>query len=137
MGEGIIGSWRRSRAADSGSPANRRFDTRVQGLGAFLIYLALSFLFFGRGMLGHFGDRFIGRDADPTQMMWLLGWWPYALSHHLNPFLTDFVWAPVGFNFTWMTSTPLAAMLAVPLTGTLGLVAALNILTLLAAPTAA
>ena len=49
-------------------------------------------------------------------MMWLLEWWPYALSHHLNPFLTDYVWAPVGFNFAWMTSIPLPALLAAPLT---------------------
>src|SRR5271166_4511663 len=137
MGEGIIGPWGRGRAAGVGSSIKQRFDARVQGLGALLVYLALSFLFFGRGLLGHLSDRFIGRDADPTQMMWLLAWWPYALRHHLNPFFTDYVWAPVGFNFTWMTSTPLAAMLAVPLTRTLGLVAALNLLTLLAAPAAA
>ncbi len=70
-------------------------------------------------------------------MMWLLAWWPYALSHHLNPFLTNYVWAPVGFNFAWMTSTPLAAILAAPLTKAVGLVASLNVLTILAAPTAA
>ena len=70
-------------------------------------------------------------------MMWLLAWWPYALSHHLNPFLTDYVWAPVGFNFAWMTSTPLASILATPLIKTIGVVATLNFFTLLGAPTAA
>jgi hypothetical protein len=102
-----------------------------------LIYFTFSFFFFGRSLVGHFSDRFIGRDADPPQMMWLLTWWPYALEHHLNPFLTDYVWAPVGFNFAWMTSTPLAAILAAPLTKIAGMVASLNILTLLGTPSAA
>src|ERR1039457_1780993 len=110
---------------------------RNQTLGAFLTYLALSLLFFGRPLIGHFSDHFIGREADPSQMMWLLKWWPYALSHHLNPFLTDYVWAPVGFNFAWMTSIPLPALAAAPLTASIGLVATYNILALLSAPSAA
>lgn len=137
MGDGIISSGERGHVVSTRSGSNRRTDAPIQGLGAFLIYLALAFLFFGRSLIGHFFDRYIGRDADPTQMMWLLGWWPYALSRHLNPFLTDFVWAPVGFNFTWMTSAPLASMIAMPLTKTVGLVASLNVLTMLGAPTAA
>ena len=114
----------------------RRAEVLLQ-LGVFLAYLALSFLFFGRGLVGYFSDRFIGRDADPPQMMWLLAWWPFALSHHLNPFLTDYVWAPVGFNFAWMTSTPLASLLATPFLKSVGVVATLNLFTLLGAPTAA
>jgi len=94
-------------------------------------------LFFGRGLIGHFSDRYIGREADPSQMIWLMKWWPYAIGHHLNPFLTNYVWAPVGFNFAWMTSIPLPALAAAPLTAWLGLVATYNILTLLSAPSAA
>ena len=70
-------------------------------------------------------------------MMWLLGWWPYALSHHLNPFLTDYVWAPVGFNFAWMTSIPLPALLSAPLTHWWGIVPAYNVLAMVSAPAAA
>ena len=109
----------------------------TQGSTAFLIYLAISLLFFGLPLAGHFSSYYLGRDADPPQMMWLLQWWPFAIRHHLNPFLTDYVWAPVGFNFAWMTSTPLAAILAAPLTNAVGLVRSLNILTILGAPTAA
>jgi hypothetical protein len=112
----------------------RRF---AQGIAAFLIYLAISLLFFGLPLAGHFSNYYLGRDADPPQMMWLLQWWPFAIRHHLNPFLTDYVWAPVGFNFAWMTSTPLAAIVAAPLTKAVGLVSSLNILTILGAPTAA
>jgi hypothetical protein len=70
-------------------------------------------------------------------MMWLLEWWPYALSHHLNPFLTNYVWGPVGFNVAVMTSIPLPAIVAAPLTETIGVVATYNILVLLSAPLAA
>jgi hypothetical protein len=115
----------------------RRARTLLTGLGAFAIYLALSWLFFGRGLLGHFSDRFIGREADPSQMIWLMKWWPYAIGHRLNPFLTNYVWAPVGFNFAWMTSIPLVALVAAPLTYTIGLIPTYNLLALLSAPSAA
>ncbi len=111
MGDGIISSGEHSGVIIE-SRSNRRTDALIQCLGAFLIYLALAFLFFSRSLIGHFSDRFIGREADPSQMMWLLAWWPYALGHHLNPFLTDYVWAPVGFNFAWMTSIPLPSLAA-------------------------
>lgn len=104
---------------------------------AFATYLALSLLIFGRGLVGALSTNFIGRQSDPSQMMWLMTWWPYAITHRINPFLTDLVWAPVGFNFALMTSIPLVAILAWPLTATIGLVPAYNIVMLLAPPTAA
>jgi hypothetical protein len=115
----------------------RRAEAIRQGCAAFLIYLALACWFFGRGLIGHFSDRFIGREADPSQMIWLMKWWPYAIGHHLNPFLTNYVWAPVGFNFAWMTSIPLVALVAAPLTYTIGLIPTYNVLALLSAPSAA
>ena len=137
MGDRIISSGERGHAVSTRSASSGRAHALTQGLGAFLIYLALAFLFFGRPLIGHFSDRFIGREADPSVMMWLLAWWPYALGHHLNPFLTDYVWATVGFNFAWMTSIPLPALVATPLTASIGLVATYNVLALLSAPSAA
>ncbi len=46
------------------------------GTAAFLIYLALALIFFGRGLIGHFSDYYIGREADPSQMMWLMNGGP-------------------------------------------------------------
>ncbi|HLX38858.1 MAG TPA: hypothetical protein VKR29_13700, partial [Candidatus Binataceae bacterium] len=119
-----------------GASSNRRADAMLL-LGVFFFYLTLSFLFFGRGLIGHFSDRFIGRDADPSQMMWLLKWWPYALAHRLSPFLTNYVWGAVGFNLAVMTSIPLPALLAAPFTQTIGVVATYNLLVLLAIALAA
>jgi hypothetical protein len=64
--------------------------------------------------------------------MWFLKWWPYALGSHLNPFVTDLIWSPVGFNVTWTTSIPLGVLLA-PLTKMIGLPATYNLL-MLSAP---
>ncbi len=141
---------RRASAAspESGAPAEAReyahqpIDTThrqalIQTAQAFLIYLLLALLFFGRTLIGHWSDRFVGSGADPSQAMWLLAWWPYALQHHLNPFITDFVWAPVSFNFAWMTSIPFPALLVWPLTESIGVVATYNILAILSVPTAA
>jgi hypothetical protein len=64
--------------------------------------------------------------------MWCLTWWPYALLHRLNPFITTAVYAPAGFNLTWATSVPTLALLATPLTLSAGPVISFNVLMLLA-----
>lgn len=70
--------------------------------------------------------------GDPYLVMWSLHWWPFAITHHLNPFITYYVWAPVGFNLTWATSVPTLSLLTAPITMTLGTVASWNILNVLA-----
>ncbi|WP_297367994.1 hypothetical protein [Acidocella sp.] len=73
-----------------------------------------------------------GGGADPYIFIWSLAWWPYALGHHLNPFLSHMVWAPQGLDMGWATSVPVLALLAWPVTVTLGPVAAYDLLTLAA-----
>ncbi|HUO03784.1 MAG TPA: hypothetical protein VMU16_01180 [Candidatus Binataceae bacterium] len=107
----------------------------VSGPGAltgFLIYFGISFLVFGHSLIGHFGDRQIGGGSDPGSFMWHLVWWPYALTHGLNPFVSKFVWAPVGFNLMWTTAVPLASLAMWPVTALFGPVVAFNIMMLLA-----
>src|ERR1700676_4080083 len=104
------------------------------GLLALSIYLALSFLFFGRPLIGHFRDTYIGTGPDPSLAMWFFVWWPHALVRHLNPFLTDVIWAPNGINLAWTTSIPLPSFIAWPLTATIGPIAAFNVLTLASLP---
>jgi hypothetical protein len=104
------------------------------GLLALSIYLTLSLLFFGRPLLGHFRDTYIGTGPDPSLAMWFFVWWPHALVQHLNPFLTDVIWAPNGINLAWTTSIPLPSFIAWPLTATVGPIAAFNVLTLASLP---
>jgi hypothetical protein len=104
---------------------------------AFAIYLALSLLFFGRGLVGHISDRYIGVGTDPGLFIFFLEWWKYVFTHHVNPFFTYLQWAPSGSNLAWATCIPLFGIAAIPLTSTLGPIATFNLLTLLCLPLAA
>ncbi len=70
--------------------------------------------------------------GDPARDSWFLGWTPFALSHGLTPFHTNFVDFPRGANLASNTSIPLLGILAWPVTSTLGPVAAYNVLLRLA-----
>lgn len=105
--------------------------TRWSALSAFAIYALATWAFFVRpGVFA--GADSLGGGSDPTAFMWWLSWWPYAITHGLNPFITHSVWAPSGFNLTWATSVPSLALLAWPLTAIWGPVVSFNVLTLLA-----
>lgn len=107
-----------------------------QALGAFFLYLALAFLFFGRGLVGHFSSWYLGRGADPPQSIWFLAWWAYAIIRNVNPFLTKPLFAPAGANLAWSTAMPLAGVIAFPVTWLWGPVVTYNVLGLLAPPLA-
>ncbi len=109
---------------------SRAFDRAA--LGAFLFYSVLSFLFFGRGLVGHFSTCYVGRGPDSPQLIWYLAWWAYAIAHRINPFATKLLFAPVGASLAWATIVPLAAVAALPVTWSSGPVAAYNVLCLLA-----
>src|SRR5271167_1408554 len=103
---------------------------------AALLYLCLSVLLLDRGLIGHPGYH-IGRDTDPGVHMWFFNWWRFSLAHGLNPFVTDFVWAPLGINLAWTTFVPLPAWVSIPLQVTVGEPATYNIFAMLMAPLAA
>src|ERR1700722_4596036 len=108
---------------------DRRGYTNIRVL---LIYLIFSLLFFGRGLLGHFTTLHIGVSEDPPLMMWFLVWWPHAIASRINPILTNAIWAPLGVNLAWETALPLITLIATPLTYSIGPIATLNILCLVA-----
>jgi hypothetical protein len=101
-------------------------------------YLALSVLLFGRTALGHLDTRCIcTASADPIQYVWAIKWLPWAIGHGHNPFLTNAMWAPGPFDLATTGWTPLAAFAAIPVTLTLGPLAAYNLLVLLSPALAA
>jgi hypothetical protein len=95
-----------------------------------LIYLLLSLLYFAT--VGDYGRMYFGYGLDPIQFIWFLNWWPWAIAHGLNPFISYYVWYPHGFNLTWATSMPLAALLMWPVTWPAGAVVSYNVLSLVA-----
>jgi hypothetical protein len=74
---------------------------------------------------------------DPAQYMWALYWWPYALMHGLNPFITHYLWAPSGVNTAQAALIPTAALLLAPITPLIGPVAGYNVLSVGSAISAA
>jgi hypothetical protein len=105
-----------------------------RGLLTLLLYLVFAGALFGRALFGHLSTFCIGSGPDPRAMIWFLVWWPHALVHGLDPFLTKALWAPHGINLTWLTTMPLVALLASPITELLGPIASYNILCLLSLP---
>ncbi len=97
-------------------------------MAAILIYMGFAAILFGRAAAPHFTTIYLGRGIDQGFFIWCLVWWPYAIAHHLNPFVTGLIFAPAGFNLTWSTSIPLLSLLAFPLTATLGPIPTFNLL---------
>jgi hypothetical protein len=128
--KGAFLAARRPGADDDKSSSSRALDR--QALCAFLLYLALSLLFFGRGLVGHFSTWYIGRGPDSAAFIWFLNWWAYAATHRVNPFLTKMIFAPAGVNLAWATTVPLAGWLFVPITCAFGPVVTYNVVCLLA-----
>jgi hypothetical protein len=101
--------------------------------GALAIYAGISIVFIGHGT--SLTKAIFGQGSDPFGSIWFLAWWPFAVAHHINPLYSHALWQPLGVAMMWVTSTPLLALLAAPVTLLKGPVLAYNFL-ILAAPVA-
>jgi hypothetical protein len=70
----------------------------------------------------------VGIFGDPRQMMWFLGWQPFAITHGQNPTFTNYIDYPVGVNLMWNSSVILPALVLGPLTQLAGPVLSYNFL---------
>jgi len=127
-------------------PDPRRWsgEGRLVSLLALTAYGCLSAAVYGRQALGDinhvvegFGQtpHFYGHDQGIY--VWSLAWAARSLTHGTNLFLTDSVFAPVGYNLAWATSLPGPALLVAPITLAFGAVTSYNLLALAAPATAA
>ena len=80
------------------------------------LYGLVSFLYFGLRPLVDAGPSYVGSGPDPQIFIWSFAWWPHALLHGQNPFVTHAIWAPGGINLAWATTVPGLALLFAPLT---------------------
>jgi hypothetical protein len=95
------------------------------------LYTVLSLLLFGIPVLGHFATHVVASDPiDSSQFMWFFAWWPHALLHGLNPFVTHAMFVPEGFNLTWSTAMPGPALLLTPVTELFGASVTWNVIQL-------
>jgi hypothetical protein len=130
-------SWSALVVRTVGRGRAERIDRCISPAAALGIYCVCSVGLFGGPLLANPDEVSLGARGDPALFMWCLAWWPYALLHRLNPFITTLVYAPAGFNLSWATSVPALALLAAPLTLTAGPVVSFNVLMLLAPALAA
>jgi hypothetical protein len=121
------------------APAAGVVGPALQGLIALVVYVAVFIVVFGQALAAHISTPKLGQHfVDPNLFVWLWQWWPYAISHGLNPLYTHEIGAPTGWNLAaWTTPTPSVALLVSPLTAAFGPITAYNVTLLLAPPTAA
>ncbi len=114
----------------SGAKRWARFQREARwapGVSALLIYMLIALAYFWWPIHSHFGTMAINAGiSDFGQNLWYLKWWPYAVSHGLNPFITYKMWHAYGYNLSWQTSLPGLSLLALPITATSGVVVAYN-----------
>lgn len=133
---GAYQPWVRRREAYARRVAHRLGHPAASFGLALLVYVITLWLLLPPNVDPFSDSHFLGIGADPGSFIWAMGWWPYALTHGLNPFITHAVWAPQGLNLTWHTSVPSVALLFWPVTALAGPVVAYN-LALVAGPVVA
>ena len=89
-------------------------------------YFALAFGLFASTWRSPL-ERIVGSSGDPVVYVWFLRWFAFSLTHGLNPFITDYVNHPQGYNVMWNTPMPLAGWIMTPITLTGGPVLAYNL----------
>src|ERR1700678_3842592 len=66
-----------------------RLSSRPVAL-ALAVYLVVDVAYFGVHVIPDIGQTCACRaGGDPTSYMWFLSWWPHALLHGINPFVTN------------------------------------------------
>jgi hypothetical protein len=100
---------------------------------AVAIFAVVDMAYFGLPVISHLG-RFCACQSvpDPTVYMWFLAWWPHALLHSLNPFVTNALFAPNQINLGAVDLVPGAAILMAPVTLLFGPLVSYNVLALAA-----
>lgn len=108
---------------------------RHQAIAGLVLYTALAIVYFGLHVLPHLGRECVCEPfgSDPSIFMWSLAWWPHALLHGMNPFLTNAVFAPDRVDLGGSTTVPGAALVIAPVTLLFGPVVSWNVL-MLASP---
>jgi hypothetical protein len=110
----------------------------LQGLLALAVYLAVFIVGFALPVVSHLGVPQLRQYwTDPNFYTWAMQWWPYALSHGINPLYSNLIGAPAGYNLAWATTTPSVGLLMWPVTAAFGIVASFNLMLLLVPPVSA
>ena len=115
--------------------AERAIGFVPQGLLAFAIYLITFVLAAGMPLIRHLNVPNLRQYWTDVQFYaWALGWWPYAVSHGINPLFSSQIGAPHGYDMAWASTAPSVDLLMWPVTAAFGVVVSYNIVLLLIPP---
>jgi hypothetical protein len=129
----ITDGGRRLSGGRAGRARARAAAGRWAWLAAPALYAAASLLLFGLPVIADLGSRIVAADTtDSSAYMWFLAWWPHALLHGLNPFISHAMFAPGGVNLTWATSMPGPSLALAPVTLAFGPALTWNVIALAA-----
>jgi hypothetical protein len=110
----------------------------LQGLIALGIYLAVFIAGYALPLVRHPGLPQVGQGVvDPNFYIWSWRWWPYAISHGLNPLYSRQIGVPAGYGLAWTTSTPAVAVILSPVTLAFSPITSFNLTLVLGAPLSA
>ena len=89
--------------------------TKRQYLKPFLIYLLISLVMFWQVSVNLF-SYVVNGHGDVYQSLFNLWWVPYStFTLHQSPYLTSYLFYPVGANLVTQTLTPLAGLFTAPI----------------------
>ncbi len=96
---------------------------------ALAFYTAMAMLTIARHVIAHplTVSASVG-SGDPSLFMWGLAWWPHAITHGVNPFVSPYLWSPAGVDTAQATLLPTAAVVLAPFTALFGPIFSYNIL---------
>jgi hypothetical protein len=106
-------------------------------LSPLFVYGAVSWSVFGPKRLADLSQTLFTPGGDPEMFMWFMNWWPFALTHHLNLFMSHYIYYPQGFDLAWATAEPAVALGMAPITWIWGAQTSYNLVALCAPVTAA
>jgi hypothetical protein len=110
----------------------------LQGLLAFVSYQVAFIVVAGMPLIRHLTVPNLRQYWTDEQFYpWALGWWPYAVSHGINPLFSRQIGAPHGYDLAWASTTPSVDLAMWPVTAAFGVVVSYNIVTLLIPPVSA
>jgi hypothetical protein len=113
-------------------PRGRPRPGWVQSAAALAIYVVLWVVLIGRvAVTDPAHTCACPGEGDPASYMWALVWWPHALVHGLNPFVSHVVWTPEGGNVAAAALMPAGGVLLAPITAAFGPIFAYNVLSML------
>ena len=61
---------------------------------ALALYALLAAIFIDHGE--SLTRNISGHGDDPLSFVWFLDWWPWAITHHIDPLFTNLLWQPAG-----------------------------------------